>query len=280
MLCVKGTQKVLLFDLLSVNASSINEEDCKIHLAVWNGNEDPVDVFLAGEFEGWQSWQSRKNFERKYIISLLQLPGVDKWLFAGGFKSEGCSYIEKGNCHRYKTHEIDELKEFSGRLVVLFTRSGRQSYLNAENWSNDITVYEIKPKRMVVEEFPGYNKIKLSKRKLEIIISQSIESWRVALLNVSGVYLIADTNTGKLYVGSATGDGGIWQRWVEYAENGHGGNKELKEVLKKKGERYSDKFQYSILEITDTHASTNDVLERESHWKDVMCSRQHGYNAN
>jgi hypothetical protein len=271
---------VLLFDLLRVNATSIKEEDCKIHLAVWNGNEDPVDVFLADDFEEWQSWQSRKNFERKYIISLLQLLGVDKWLFAGGFRSEGCSYIDEENYYKYKTYEIDELKEFAGRLVVLFTRSGRQSYLNAENWSNKITVSEITPEKMVVEEFPGYNKTKLLRKKLEIIISQSIESWRTSLSNVSGVYLIADTKTGKLYVGSATGDGGIWRRWSEYAENGHGGNKELKTLLKEKGIRYSDNFQYSILEIADTHASTNDVLNRESYWKDILCSRQHGYNAN
>ena len=279
-LCVKGAQKVLLFDILRVNAPNLKEEDCKIHIAVWNGNKDPVDVFLAGEFEEWQSWQSRKNFERKYIISLLQLSGVDKWLFAGGFRSEGCSYIREENYYRYRTKEINELKELSGRLVVSFARPGRQSYLNAENWSSNITVSEIKPKRMVVEEFPGYNKIKLLRKKLEIIILQGVESWRGALLNVSGVYLIADTKTGKLYIGSATGDGGIWQRWVGYAKNGHGGNKELKKLLKEKGERYSDNFQYSILEIADTHASTNDVLERESHWKDILCSRLHGYNAN
>ena len=271
---------MLLFDLLRIKSPSIKEEDCKIHLAVWNGHDDPVDVFLAGEFEEWQSWQSRRNFERKYIISLLQLPGANKWLFAGGYVSKGSDYIEKEKYYKYNTAELDEFQEFSGRLVVEFARPGRQSYLNAENWSDSIIVAEFKPEKMVVEEFSGYNKVKLSKKRLEIIVSQSVPSWKAALSNVSGVYLITDTKTGKLYVGSATGEGGIWQRWSEYAANGHGGNRELVALLSEKGDEYSDNFQYSVLEIADTHASVNDIQERESHWKDILCSREHGYNAN
>jgi hypothetical protein len=92
--------------------------------------------------------------------------------------------------------------------------------------------------------------------------------------------LITDTKTGKLYVGSATGEGGIWSRWSDYSKNGHGGNKELIKILKDEGAEYSDNFQYSVLEIADTHSSKDDVLERESYWKNVLCSRDFGYNAN
>ncbi len=271
---------MLLFELLRLSFPSIQEKDCKIHLAVWNGNENPIDVFLAGEFEEWQTWQSKKNFERKYIIALLQLPGVNKWLFAGGFSSEGNKYIEEEKYYKYKTTEIHQFGSLAGRLVISFKRSGRQSYLNAENWASELSVNELRPERMVVEEFSGYNKVMLSKKRLELVVSQCIKSWKGALSNVSGVYLITDKETGKLYVGSATGDGGIWQRWSDYANSGHGGNKELVALLKEKGSKYSDNFQYSVLEIADTHSSTDDVLGRESYWKDVLCSRQHGYNAN
>jgi hypothetical protein len=269
-----------LFEFLRIKYPDIEEKDCKIHLAVWNGSDNPVDVYLSGGFEEWQAWQSKKNFERKYIISLLQMPGNDKWLFAGGFVSEEYEYIKKEKYYKYKTTEISQLSELAGRLIVVFKRTGRQSYLNAENWTDDISVNELKPEKMAIEEFPGYNKVFLTKKKLEIVISQCIESWKGALSNVSGVYLITDTHTGKQYVGSATGDNGIWQRWSEYAENGHGGNKELVAILKEKGSKYSDNFQYMILEIADTHASANDVLSRETYWKDVLCSRKHGYNAN
>ncbi|MFY9180390.1 MAG: GIY-YIG nuclease family protein [Venatoribacter sp.] len=137
-----------------------------------------------------------------------------------------------------------------------------------------------KAKKSVIEDFVGYSKVLLSKKKLEIIIAQNIISWTTALSNALGIYLITDTNTGKLYVGSATGEGGIWQRWSDYAGNGHGGNRDLQALLSEKGNVYSNYFQYSILEIADTHASINDVLIRESYQKDVLCSRKHGYNAN
>lgn len=135
-------------------------------------------------------------------------------------------------------------------------------------------------KRVVVEDFKGYDHSTISKSNLDLVISQNIESWRAALSNVSGVYLITDTKTGRLYVGSATGVGGIWQRWTDYSCNGHGGNRDIKNILNEKGEDYSANFQYTVLEIADTHASLDDVLQRESYWKKVLCSREHGYNAN
>jgi hypothetical protein len=37
-------------------------------------------------------------------------------------------------------------------------------------------------------------------------------------------------------------------------------------------------FQHSVLEIADTHASEQDILDRESHWMKVLGSRAHGLN--
>ena len=47
----------------------------------------------------------------------------------------------------------------------------------------------------------------LSKQQLDTVVKQEVESWKAALGSVAGVYLIADRRTGKLYVGSATGNG-------------------------------------------------------------------------
>jgi hypothetical protein len=76
------------------------------------------------------------------------------------------------------------------------------------------------------------------------------------------------------------GAGGIWQRWVAYSQSGHGGNRELRDLLDREGPYYANHFRYSILEIADTHASELDILERESHWKSVLLSREFGYNGN
>ena len=61
---------------------------------------------------------------------------------------------------------------------------------------------------------------------------------------------------------------------------GHGGNVELKAVLAKNGQEHVSKFQYSILEIADSHASDEYVRERESYWKEALLSRSFGYNKN
>jgi hypothetical protein len=94
----------------------------------------------------------------------------------------------------------------------------------------------------------------------------------------SGLYLITDTSSGKVYVGSAYGHEGIWQRWSNYCKNGHGGNKELKALLQAKGKEYASYFQFSLLEICDLDASEEVVLPREKHWMEVMCSREFGLN--
>jgi hypothetical protein len=270
-----------LFELINIASPNISPEKTKLHLAGWNGFENPLDVFMRGDFEDWQSWQSKRNFEREYIVSLIQLNKNNSWLFAGVYKSLSSEHFKGENPHySYKTEEVKTLNEYTGRIVVDFKRSGRQSYLVTEKWASELKISEMLAKRVVVEDFKGYNRSTISKSKLDLVISQNIESWRAALSNVSGIYLITDTRTGKLYVGSATGAGGIWQRWSDYSCNGHGGNRDLKNILSEKGEDYSANFQYTILEIADTHASVDDILQRESYWKNVLCSREHGFNAN
>jgi hypothetical protein len=80
------------------------------------------------------------------------------------------------------------------------------------------------------------------------------------------------------------GEGGIWSRWCDYSRNGHGGNVELKRLLAPtpagQGPDHARHFQYSILEVADTHTSGLDLLRRESHWKQVLQSGRFGYNGN
>ncbi|HNT74301.1 MAG TPA: GIY-YIG nuclease family protein [Anaerolineae bacterium] len=115
---------------------------------------------------------------------------------------------------------------------------------------------------------------------MRIITEQQEQTWKSALSNVKGVYLIVDTSNGKKYVGSATSEGGIWQRWEDYVNTGHGGNDRLKELMLTYGVTYADNFQYAILEIADSHATKDYILSREAYWKQALLTRQFGYNAN
>ena len=86
---------------------------------------------------------------------------------------------------------------------------------------------------------------------------------------------------GKLYVGKATGEDRLLQRWSHYIKNGHGGNKDLKQVFNKKGFKYiKENFKYSILENYNSNVDDDYILERESYWKEVLKSRVYGYNKN
>lgn len=261
---------------------ALKPEDFKVHLAVNSGYFDPMDEFLGGRFEDWQSLQNQANFERPYIISMIQLPEADTWLFAGGFEVMGKADAPKKDRHKYiyQTQPLIQLDELEGRLLIRYHRKGRASYRLGENIQPDLFVHAILPKKRVIEDFPGYSKVMISKSHLNTVIQQNVTSWRVALSSVAGVYLITDTKTGNLYVGSATGEGGFWQRWSDYSANGHGGNLELKKLLKINGQDYALGFQYSILELASTHTLACDVIEREQHWKRVLCSQEFGMNRN
>jgi hypothetical protein len=269
-----------VFELLSVLNPEIRPKDTKIHLATPNKGSNPLDVYLTGEFDEWQRWQNKKNFERKFVLSLIRMKDVNKWLFAGLHCSGYPKWYEEDQHYYYELTEDKRFEELNGRLVVSFHRPGRQPYLNAEKFHEHGIVSEILAEQLSIGEFPGFREVNLTFEELKIVVRKSVNSWRTALASVAGVYLISDTSSGDLYIGSAYGEGGIWQRWNAYVENGHGGNVELKKLLKKGGIEYANKFRYSILEIADVHALKNDILKRETHWKDILMSRAYGLNVN
>lgn len=91
------------------------------------------------------------------------------------------------------------------------------------------------------------------------------------------MYIITNTDNGKLYVGSATGRNGIYQRWKNYIDNGHG----TKQTCGAAGEAYVEThFRYTLLEHYDSTVPKNVVLAREAYWKQALDTRKHGYNDN
>lgn len=269
-----------IFSLLSLLDANITPERTKIHLATFNGEEHPLDVYLAGRFDEWQRWQTRRNFDREFVLSLIDIRATNQWLFAGVHLSAEPAPKPDGGEYRYPLVELASCAELNGRLVAHFERPGRQAYLNGEAWAENLRMSEIKPIKLSIREFPGFRNVDLTLDELQLITSQSIASWRSALSSVAGIYLISDAESGKLYVGQACGEGGIWQRWVAYAGTGHGGNVELKQLLQSEGASRASSFRFSILEIADIHESDQDINGREAHWKRVLLSRDHGLNSN
>lgn len=269
-----------LIDLLRL--SNVELQDFKIHCATGkNVKLAPLEAFFDGTFEQWQACQSQKNFKCKHIVSLIHLGGRH-WLFAGVFSVLG---VKPGNIHNpngyeYETEELEGLQHLTGRAVVDFNKTFRASYLRGDKHKDQLMVVAIREQRMTIGDFPGFNGVLLSHTMLKTIVREANPSWRAALANVAGVYVITDITSGKQYVGSAYGGVGIWQRWSEYAKTGHGGNKELKQLLKLHGVDHAQSLQMSILEVCDLNASSEYVISRESHWKNVLKTREFGLNAN
>jgi len=270
-----------LIDLIELAGVKLGE--FKIHCATPNKNEPwletPLEAFFDGKFKQWQECQNQKNFEHEQILSLINLE-KDLWLFAGVyFVDERAKPSSTGGYH-YSTHEVSGLEDLVGKAIVLFKKGFRASYLLGKKYADKLLIVELRNQRMTIGDFPGYKSVLLSYSMLQTVIRESNPSWRTALSNVGGVYLITDTSDGKLYVGSAYGGEGIWQRWTAYAQNGHGGNKEIVKLLLEKNNSHAEHFQFSLLEVCDIDSDSEYVIKRETHWKTVLKTREFGLNKN
>lgn len=272
-----------LFDLIALWEPDCTPQKAKVHLARNNGIEDPIDVFIRGEFERWQQWQSGHYFNRRYVVSLVQARQPTRWLFAGLYRPTGKTWVEKTEEEAahwwYDLDRVPAADEWMGRLYLRSPYTKRNSWTYGETLAEELEAVELLPERLSIGVFPGFKSVDVSMSELRTVVQQNTETWRSALCFVKGIYLITDTVTGKLYVGKADGSDGIWGRWCTYARTGHGHNLALKKAFGTEAppERLDD-LRFSILEVADLNAS--DIDQREAHWKRILLSRTHGYNRN
>jgi hypothetical protein len=103
--------------------------------------------------------------------------------------------------------------------------------------------------------------------------------WRARLSAVGGIYLILAETSGDLYVGSASGEEGIWGRWRQYAISGDAGNALLRKLIKS-DPAYPDRFRLSLLQILPKTMARDEILRREVLYKAKLGSRAKGLNLN
>ena len=223
-----------------------------MHIAVFAPDRGTRALFLGL----WDIKKYLTNAELKKrhhnIISKYSFP--DRW------HDRACWYDLRYN------NSLDDMSE---RLIVEW---GGSTVAFVQSRNKDVIAIKEKD---LVEDFISYDDVQLSYSELQQLIKSSDvnHTWINALSVVNGIYVIKDTATGYLYVGSTYGADGIYGRWSAYALSGHGGNKMLKDYD-------PSTFEFSILEIVPRTMSADEVIARENRWKDKLGTREHGLNLN
>lgn len=185
-----------------------------------------------------------------------------------GIKCE-CQYL-------YRLEEVSLFNDMKERTIVKWN--------NPRCWyqriSNDMEVQEISP-GLSYRRFYDFTDIILPFPELCEIINNSYTDWKTALSSVNGVYLITDLGTGKLYVGSAYGEDGIWGRWKEYVTtNGHGNNVSLIKLMESNPDYAVKYFQFSILMLLSKTITSEEAIKKETMFKRKLGSNSFGLNKN
>ena len=274
--------KIMLNDLLRFDTAEV--PNVRVKFNIYNGYDDPLDLYKTNPDEvnvTWFLWHDDRRYFNvgQTAICLLKLRG-DQWLLTTIKKITRLLDVTDGV--GYDADEVKEYEQYFGRLVVEYHNPCRTMGRKYENVMDELEVVQILNEQYTGNEIPGYENVRLSYPLLKNIVDRQLPGWVDALRNQKAVYLITDTKTGKMYVGSATSQTGmLLQRWSSYAADGHGGNIELRELVKQQGLDYvKENFQYSILENYNARMDDEYILKRESWWKETLCTRTHGYNKN
>ncbi len=252
------------------------------------GNEsrffDLLDMYCSGEVAVIKESVKTHNPNRRrfkngdIVFCFIPYTSNKDWILVNAYKVLDDSKWLVGADEDY----MAEYQPYFGRLVVHYEDKTHNILVRSHEIIDTIYVKTIleHPYNELGEDFPGYENVDLSWNDLRRVLK--FKNWQTALENQKAVYLITDTATNKRYVGSAYGDNMLLGRWRNYAENGHGGNKELKALVEEKGLGYvKDNFRYSILDIYKSTTDDETIIARESWWKNILLTRgDYGYNAN
>jgi len=278
---------IKLLDLLNKKGRSLSPKTKLIrHIS---STYDLYRIYINDEIEYYQTVQSKPVFKDcDQFISFIGLER-SKSQFIGVYNVLGVKYnpnftwkknsllknLDPGK-YIYKLERDKRFDDLIGRLIIDWGKSTRSWH----QWLRDKEVIEILPKGYV-RHFPGYLDFVLDFTELKKIIENpdSNREWEQKLGAVGGIYLITDSKTGKQYVGSAYGNKGIWGRWMVYSKTGHGGNIQLKKLLKNK-KSYFKSFRFTILRTLPKTLTSREVIEYEVIYKDKLGSKAFGLNSN
>jgi hypothetical protein len=177
----------------------------------------------------------------------------------------------------YPLEKRSGFEDLEDRVVIDW---GKAALAWHQWFTADRPVVEIRAQGRALPPFRDYLRVRLSFDDLVRLTAQpdAHRDWLYGLSAVGAIYLVVNGLTGEQYVGSATGNGGLWQRWCDYAKNGHGNNLRLKEVCAQEA-GCPAAFTFSILETFSRSLSREEALSMEAFFKQKLGTRAFGLNA-
>ncbi len=159
------------------------------------------------EFLAYQNSQSKDVFNGvDYIVSFIGEEGT-LLRFIGVYQIISRKRTIDNRFEYQMSEIIGQFEDLKERVIIRWN--------NAISWhqwiKNLMEVIEIQP-GLHYKQFTDYFDFILNFDELKEIVMNQYSDWKRMLSATKGIYLISDTKTGKLYVGSAYGESGIWGR--------------------------------------------------------------------
>lgn len=200
---------------------------------------------------------------------------VRQGLTAGSFEP----LHEEWTGYFHDLHETEFLAEH--RLKLEITWLGKElawrRILHPAEAASSKAPYPVSMRTECAVPFAGLAGASLVMSELRIALQDA--AWQQGLLGINAIYLLTDERSGAHYIGSASGRQGLFSRWRNYADTGHGGNTRLMQLLADQPGRELD-FRFTVLEVLHADMSKREVISRESYWKVALGSRVFGLNLN
>lgn len=282
-------EKIKLNDILHLTDEEINNSKIELNMSEGKNGIPHIDKWLSlndkekssgiTDCSYWPRYGSSKNFHIGQKVFSFIRKSYDEWLFISAAR-----ILEVPEDRQADVEILKEYKSLFGRLVMKFHKGnamGRYVF-NLSYLNNEEEIIEILPCMYSGEQFEGYDNVNLPYNKLKDIFNGNImPTYYEALKKITGIYCLTDTSNGKLYIGSATGEEGVAQRWGNYLSSKHGGNVKLKNLYNQKGDKHFEKyFTFTILEYFGLSYDPEKIKKREQYWKKCLNTIEHGYNDN
>ncbi|MEX2273154.1 MAG: GIY-YIG nuclease family protein [Vicinamibacterales bacterium] len=250
---------------------------------------DVHDLFRRGWLDTYQAFQAKPVFHKAdLLVSFIGLEDRRARMLGvyrvdghrpgrKGTLPAGCPFSEwTKNQFYYALTRVSGFEAFEHRAVIDWGPAAIVWHQRASNKP----VTELLPAGQLLAPFRDYLDFSLTFGELSYLVQHRAANaeWIARLEAVAGIYLILDSITGEQYVGSASGERGVWGRWLSYAQSGHGGNQLLRALVRKPGRPAA--LTFSLLQVLPRTTPKSELVAIEQRFKAKLGSRVTGLNAN